>query len=76
VVGGRPHRLGVTDVGDRPLVPEGQYRMEIYRDGSNADRHGGDHVREVEPVEGGRKLEVRLAPGGGWVARLSPLEAR
>ena len=50
--------------------------MEIYRDGSNADRHGGDHVREVEPVEGGRKLEVRLAPGGGWVARLSPLEAR
>jgi hypothetical protein len=50
--------------------------MEFYRDGINADRHGGDHVREVATVERSGKLDVRLAQGGGWVARLSPVEVR
>jgi alpha-glucosidase len=61
---------------DLSFLKGGPYRMEFYRDGINADRHGGDHVREVATVERSGKLDVRLAQGGGWVARLSPVEVR
>jgi alpha-glucosidase len=60
---------------DFSFLKGGRYRMELYRDGINADRHGSDHLREVSTLEGGGRLEVQLARGGGWVARLTPLEA-
>ena len=48
--------------------------MEIFEDGPNADRYAEDyrHLRlEVRPE---LKMQVHLAPGGGWVARVSPAE--
>lgn len=61
----RTFSLDLAFLGDQP------YDMELYRDGANAGRHGSDHVREVESL-GARRLEVRLAAGGGWVARIAP----
>ena len=56
---------------DLSFLGTGRYRAEIYSDGPNADRTGTDYARELTTVERGAKLKVRLAPGGGWVARIS-----
>lgn len=58
--------LDLTFLGDRP------YQMESYGDGVNAGRHGGDYLRSVRTLDARTPLEIRLAPGGGWVARLAP----
>jgi endoglucanase len=42
------------------------------RDGINADRDGTDYVAVTVPVTQGGKLAIHLAPGGGWVAKISP----
>lgn len=46
----------------------------LYRDGMNADRYGSDHVREVRTVRAGESLDMEMAAGGGWVARLEPVD--
>lgn len=57
---------------DLSFLGGGSWRMELWRDGINADRHGSDHLREVETVVGEGVRQIRLAPGGGWVARFEP----
>jgi alpha-glucosidase len=44
----------------------------VYRDGPNADRAGVDYARERRAVTAGDRLRIHLAPGGGWVARITP----
>ncbi len=51
---------------------EGRYRAEVFADGINADRDATDYTRCEMTVEGGKPLTVKLAPGGGWTARLEP----
>jgi alpha-glucosidase len=46
--------------------------MEIFRDGINADRYASDYKRETLEVSGDLKMKIHMAPGGGWVAKLSP----
>lgn len=55
---------------DLSFLGEGDYWMELFRDGINADRAACDYKREVQPVPDIRKLTVKLAPGGGYVARI------
>ena len=57
---------------DLSFLPPGSYRAEIMRDGINADRDGTDYVAETVPVTRDSKLAIHLAPGGGWVAKISP----
>jgi alpha-glucosidase len=57
---------------DLSFLPAGSYRAEIMRDGVNADRDGTDYKKVMEQVSGDRKLNIHLAPGGGWVAKISP----
>ncbi len=46
----------------------------LYADGANAHRKGSDYrVRRIEQFAG--LLRVHLAPGGGFVARLTPAES-
>ena len=54
------------------FLGDGAYTLTLYRDGINADRYGSDVVREVRTVRRGDRLELDLAPGGGWVGRLEP----
>ena len=46
--------------------------MEIFRDGINADKHAQDYKHLKTNVRSGEKMNIEMAPGGGWVARITP----
>jgi alpha-glucosidase len=56
------------------FLPEGNYRAEIYADGINADQYGIDYTRSVRDVTSADKLKIKMAAGGGWVAKFSPVK--
>ena len=53
------------------FLGEGEWTMEIFRDGVNADRAARDFKRESYPVPADRNVRIHMAPGGGWAARLT-----
>jgi alpha-glucosidase len=57
---------------DLSFLGGGSFGAEIFRDGVNAHRAGVDYAREVREVTASHRLAIRLAPGGGWVARIVP----
>jgi alpha-glucosidase len=57
---------------DLTFLPSGNYTMEIFQDGINADRYAGDYKRTKTSVKSGDKMKIHLAPGGGWAARILP----
>jgi alpha-glucosidase len=57
---------------DLSFLPAGNYSMEIYRDGINADKYAGDYKLLKTSVKSGDKMKIHLAPGGGWAARIKP----
>jgi alpha-glucosidase len=69
---------GLTDWSKRDLdldlsfIGEGEYSMEIFQDGINADKYASDYKHLNLPVRAGSKIKIHLAPGGGWAARISP----
>lgn len=69
----------MTDLSPRELavplefLPEGTFALDAYQDGANADRWGSDYKRVKQSVTRSTILTIRLAPGGGWAARISPL---
>ena len=56
---------------DLGFLPAGAWKMEIFRDGPNADRAAQDFQHLTLDVPAGRKVTVHLAPGGGWTARIT-----
>ncbi|RPH28776.1 MAG: glycoside hydrolase family 97 protein [Bacteroidales bacterium] len=61
----------VVDLG---FLPEGKYRIDIWQDGINADKHASDFKKISEEVTNKSKLNIHLTSGGGWVAIVSPIE--
>ena len=57
---------------DMSFLPAGDYEMEIFQDGINADRHAQDYKHLKTSVKSVDKMKINLAPGGGWVAKVSP----
>lgn len=57
---------------DLSFLPSGEYNVEIFQDGINADRHAEDYKHAKITARSGEKMKISLAPGGGWVARFSP----
>ncbi len=57
---------------DFSFLPEGNFQMQAYEDGANADRYGSDYKMVKSRVNGTTKLRIKLAPGGGWAARIHP----
>ncbi len=57
---------------DFSFLPEGNFTMESYQDGINADRMGTDYKKLKTQVSRATKLKIALAPGGGWAARIVP----
>ena len=55
---------------DLSFLGDGDWTMEIFRDGINADRAARDFRHEVESVPADRHISVHMAPGGGWTARI------
>jgi alpha-glucosidase len=57
---------------DFSFLPDGEFHMQSYEDGVNADRMGSDYKMKKTTVNKSTKLKVHLAPGGGWAAHLVP----
>lgn len=57
---------------DFSFLPEGNFQMESFEDGVNADRMGSDYRSEKSLVRKTTKRKIQLAPGGGWAARIVP----
>ncbi|HVO74322.1 MAG TPA: glycoside hydrolase family 97 C-terminal domain-containing protein, partial [Ignavibacteriaceae bacterium] len=54
------------------FLKDGDYNIEFYRDGVNADRYGGDYKKVKSEISPSDRLKLHLAPGGGWAARIYP----
>jgi alpha-glucosidase len=57
---------------DLSFLPPGEYQIEIFQDGINADKHANDYIHIKKNVKSGDKMKIHLAPGGGWAARVTP----
>ena len=55
---------------DFSFLPDGNFQMESFEDGVNADRMASDYKMTKTQVNKTTKLKLKLAPGGGWAARL------
>ena len=57
---------------DLSFLPDGKFQMAAYEDGANADRMASDFKLVRSQVSKATKLKIKLAPGGGWAARMAP----
>ena len=70
----------MTDWSDRGLtldlsfLPEGNYTVVLYRDGVNADRVACDYRKETINLPSDRQLKIKMAPGGGFAAKIVPCQ--
>jgi alpha-glucosidase len=60
---------------DLSFLPQGRHELDEYKDGINADRIGSDYQRVKSIVNNKTRLSLKLAPGGGWVARIRGLKS-
>lgn len=56
---------------DLGFLPEGEWSVELFRDGKNAHRAACDYKKESFGLSSDRKLKVSLAPGGGFAAKIT-----
>ncbi len=56
------------------FLKPGKYRLEAIQDGINADKRAEDYKRVEMNFTAGDKLNLELVSGGGWVARIMPVE--
>lgn len=52
---------------DLSFLEDGNYKLEIWKDGVNAAKHAADFAQEEIEVTNNSKVEIEMAPGGGWV---------
>jgi alpha-glucosidase len=57
---------------DLSFLPVGEFSMDSYQDGVNADRYASDYQMIETKVNNSTKLKIKLAPGGGWAAHIRP----
>lgn len=57
---------------DLSFLPEGNFQMTSFADGTNADRSGNDYKKSIQSVDKTTKLKIHLMGGGGFAARLTP----
>jgi alpha-glucosidase len=57
---------------DLSFLPTGNFSMDAYQDGLNADRYASDYTHITTEVTKIKKFKIHLAPGGGWAARIHP----
>ena len=68
---------GLTDWDARELtidlsfLGEGNYQVELFEDGINADRMGCDYKRSVKSLPTNREMKIHMAPGGGLLMKIS-----
>jgi Glycoside hydrolase 97. len=55
---------------DLSFLPAGNFEMDAYQDGANADRLGSDYKKVTSTVTNKSKVTIKMARGGGWAARI------
>jgi alpha-glucosidase len=58
---------------DFSFLGDGDYQAVVFKDGINADRDATDYKKEIIKISKDSKLNIHLAPGGGWAARIEKL---
>ncbi|SBW07016.1 Retaining alpha-galactosidase [uncultured Dysgonomonas sp.] len=56
---------------DLSFLGDGNYQVEIYKDGVNADKAARDYVKEVIAIGGNKKLMLNMSPGGGFAMKIT-----
>lgn len=56
---------------DLSFLGDGFYKAEIFKDGVNADRIASDYVKEAIEIPLDRKIKIDMAPGGGYVMKIT-----
>lgn len=56
---------------DLSFLGEGEWSLDIFQDGPNAEKAARDYVHTTANVPAGRKITAHLAPGGGWAAKIT-----
>lgn len=68
---------GITDWTARDIkmdfsfLEPGDYTVELFRDGVNADMFARDYIHETAEIDSGSSMEVHLAPGGGFAMKIT-----
>lgn len=53
---------------DLGFLDSGSFKMQVWKDGVNADKHAADFSQEEVNVTKSSKIKIEMAPGGGWAA--------
>ena len=56
---------------DLSFLPSGSYQIELFKDGVNAERAARDYKREIFNINSSDQLDIHLASGGGFAAKIS-----
>jgi len=60
---------------DCSFLGAGTYAAVVMKDGVNADRDATDYTKETLTITSRDTVKIRLAPGGGWTARITKVKA-
>ncbi|MFC2097232.1 glycoside hydrolase family 97 protein [Bacteroidota bacterium] len=55
---------------DLSFLEKGEYIIEIWQDGINSDRIATDYKKITKTIKSGESINIHLAKGGGWAARI------
>ncbi|MCJ7680179.1 MAG: glycoside hydrolase family 97 protein [Candidatus Aminicenantes bacterium] len=58
---------------DLSFLSEGTFTADVFQDGVNAHRYGNDYRTKRLEVTSSARLKIRLAPGGGFTARIGKI---
>lgn len=50
------------------FLDDGDYNLQVWKDGINADRYASDYKYESYSVDKTSEIEIKMASGGGWAA--------
>ena len=56
---------------DFSFLPEGDYELELMKDGLNSDKFAEDYLKETLKVTNKSQLKIQLSSGGGWAGIIS-----
>ena len=59
---------------DTAFLGDGEWDMTAFSDAEDAAKFPEHWKRTTRTVRAGEKIKVRMAPGGGWTARLRQLK--
>jgi alpha-glucosidase len=57
---------------DFSFLGDGEYELESYGDGANANRFGNDYAKGKTLIHKNEMTKIKLAEGGGWAAHTRP----